>query len=236
VIAVTLLWLMAAGGQGPACGPDAAQWMADGAARAAGLDLTGAASRFEQASEAGCPDARLPALYLRGLLDAQAAATAPGGDASTSVLVTIDTISQVSGGQPGPAEIARLVLTAALAAAEDERGTMDLFLRQATDMAALQAAAGQPGAPVVSAFEAAGELWLEAGAFADAHAAFTRAADVVGRTPRVVAGLALSAMRLGDRAAACREIRGLLTWWGDREAPPAAVTEARAWLRAPGCG
>ena len=237
MLLLALAFVLAAWGQAPACGPAAVGALTEATARVAAFDVPGAAAGFEQAAEAGCADARLPALYLRGLVDARAVAESAGDEAAcAAVLVAIDALSRLSGGQPGPAEIARLVLTAALASAEGERGAMDLFLRQAIDMAALQHAAGLPGAPSLSAFEAAGDLWLDAGAAGEARAAYERAAAAVGRTPRVVAGLARSAMRLGDAPAACREIRGLLTWWGDRAGPPPAVVEARAWLRDPGCG
>jgi hypothetical protein len=62
-----------------------------------------------------------------------------------------------------------------------------------------------------------------------------RAADVMGRTPRVVAGLSRTATRLGAANVPCQEIRTVLTFWGDCAGAPPAVAEARAHLRQPWC-
>ena len=201
------------------------------------FDLPAAAEAFERALGEGCAHARIPALYVRGLVAARAAVAEGGGDpALVPVLEAAAALGAISQGLPGPAEIARLVLTAATAAAQDERETMAILLQAATDMAGLQRAAGQPGAPSVSAFEAAGDLWYQMGGYDEARQAYMRAAEIVGSTPRTVAGLARTAIRLGDGDAACRDIRSLLTFWGDRAGAPPAVVEARAYLRQPGCG
>ena len=60
---------------------------------------------------------------------------------------------------------------------------MGAFLTHAVAMESLQFAAGQPGAPVLSAHEVAGELWLQVHRFDDARAAFERAVEQVGRHP-----------------------------------------------------
>jgi hypothetical protein len=90
----------------------------------------------------------------------------------------------------GPAEIARLVLLAAAAAAQSERDEMAVYLTHAVEMESLQRAAGQPGAPGLSALEAAGDLWLQVYRYDEARAAYERAAREIGMTPRVKAGLA----------------------------------------------
>ena len=231
-----LLAMALAAAQSQPCEPGAVRLVAEATERVDTFDLPAAAEALEQALSDGCEQARVPSLYVRGLVDARVAAV-EGGSAAALVPVFEATaaLGAVSQGLPGPAEIARLVLLAAVAAAEDERETMAIFLQAAADMAALQRAAGQPGAPSVSAFEAAGDLWYQMQGYEDAREAFTRGAVVVGRTPRVVAGLVRTAIRLGDGAAACLEIRALLTFWGDRAGAPPAVAEARAYLRQPGC-
>ena len=87
------------------------------------------------------------------------------------------------------------MLVAASAAAQSERDEMGAFLTHAIAMESLQLAAGQPAAPVLSALEVAGELWLQVHRFDDARAAFERAAAQVGTTPRITAGLARATAR-----------------------------------------
>lgn len=67
---------------------------------------------------------------------------------------------------------------------------MGAYLAQATDMEVLQLEAGQPGAPGISALEAAGDLWLLVYRYDDARAAYERAARYLGMTPRIQAGFA----------------------------------------------
>jgi hypothetical protein len=130
------------------------------------------------------------ALYLRGFAAAVEAYDQGGSDESLVVVRdAIAALEKVSGGKPGPAEIARLVLVAAAAAAQSEREEMGAYLTHATDMEMLQIAAGQPGAPGISALEAAGDLWLQVHGFDEAIRAYERAAAVLGMTPRIAAGL-----------------------------------------------
>jgi hypothetical protein len=141
----------------------------------------------------GC-EGEVEALYLRGLA-AAADAYAQGGspDSLKPVAAVMADLARISGGSPGPAEIARLVLAAAAAAAQSERDEMGAFITHATEMELLQRAAGQPGAPGVSALEAAGDLWLRVHRYDDATRAYERAAEVLGMTPRIRAGLAKAA-------------------------------------------
>jgi hypothetical protein len=130
-------------------------------------------------------------LYVDGLLAAEAAYRQGGSDESlVPVRTAIAALEKISGNAPGPAEIARLVLMAAMAAAQSERDEMGAFLTHAVEMEVLQRAAGQPGAPIVSALEAAGDLWLRVHRYDDAKRAYERAAALLGMTPRIKAGLA----------------------------------------------
>ena len=129
--------------------------------------------------------------YQAGLAAAEEAYRLGGSDESLApVHEAIAALGRMSASQPGPAEIARLVLVAAAAAAQSEREEMGAFLTHAVEMELLQRAAGQPGAPLVSALEAAGDLWLRVHRYDDAKRAYERAAEVLGMTPRIKAGLA----------------------------------------------
>ena len=135
------------------------------------------------------PDVR--AVYLRGW-DAATEAARVGGSAESLAPVrgVITELEQLAGGAHGPAEIAAYVLRAAADAAQDERDEMALFLVHATELERAQLDARQPGAPGISAHEAAGELWLRVRRYEDARRAFELARSVVGTTPFIESGLA----------------------------------------------
>ena len=137
------------------------------------------------------PPVDIAAVYARGW-DAARAAYAQGGSAESlqPVRDAIAALDRGGANVPGPAQIARLVLLAAAAAAQSERDEMAIFLDQAVRLEALQLAAGQPGAPGMTAHEAAGDLWLQVHRFDDAREAYERAAAVLGMTPRIARALA----------------------------------------------
>ncbi|MGE0459795.1 MAG: alpha/beta fold hydrolase [Vicinamibacterales bacterium] len=131
----------------------------------------------------GAPDRLGPINGLLRRLDEDRAALA-----ATSVLGRLNLYAEAA-------------LRAAVAAAQDERDEMQAYLVHARDLATALAAAGQPMWPL-PIDELEGELWLEADRFADARAAFARAASA-GRGARGALGLARSLDRMGERAAAC---------------------------------
>jgi len=201
------------------------------AIRAAEFDVGGAVTLLEASASQADTGARIPLLYLRGLIAAREAfreGGAPG--ALAPVREAITELGALSKGQPGEAEIARLVLQAAAAAAQSERDEMRLYIESAMQMEVVQRAAGQRGAPLVSAAEVAGDLWLQVYRYDDARTAYTVAAERVGFTPRILSGLARAARRLNDMPAACAAYHRLVDAWGARPALPAEIVEARAYL------
>jgi hypothetical protein len=132
----------------------------------------------------------IAAVFGRGW-DAAGAAYAQGGSAESlhPVRGPIAALHGRGANVPGPAQIARLVLLAAAAAAQSERDEMAIFLDEAVRLEALQLAAGEPGAPGMSAHEAAGDLWLQVHRFDEAREAYERAAAVLGMTPRIARAL-----------------------------------------------
>jgi hypothetical protein len=186
---LALVFLLAAA-QAP-CSPEARQLVSIASERAEAPDLTAAIDALHAAAAQGCSDAEIGELYLRGLVGAREAFR-QGAPPSSLVLVNaaIAALEQIAQSQPGPAEIARLMLHAAAAAAQSERDEMALYLEHAEGMDALLREAGQPAAPVLTVAEISGELWLQVHRYDDARAAFMKAATQVGMTPRVAAGLA----------------------------------------------
>ncbi len=100
------------------------------------------------------------------------------------------------------ASYAEAVLRAAVAAAQDERDEMQVYLALGRDLATSLALGAQTRLWPLPFDEVEGELWLEVDRFTEARAAFERAA-AAGRGARGTIGLALTADRLKDVPAAC---------------------------------
>lgn len=203
--------------------------------RADAFDLAGAADAAETAVQAGCADARLTALYLRGWLAARDAYRFGGSPESLApVQQILDQIDSSAAASFGETEIVRFVLRAAMAAAQSERDTLALLIEHAINLERQRRAAGLRGAPLLTPDEAAGDLWLQVHRFEDARRAYTRAADSGLHTPRVRLGLARVAVRLSDLATACTAYTNLVAGWTASAAPPELV-EARTFVQQPAC-
>lgn len=232
MISIALALLL---GQPAACTGRGASSMASARVQAEALNLAGAADAFEAAVAAGCQDARLSALYLRGWIAARDAYRFGGSPDSLAPVRKV--LDELEAGPPqaaGETEIARFVLRAAIAAAQSERDEMALLIEHAVELEARRRSASLPGAPVVTAHEAAGDLWLQVYRYDDARRAYRRAADRIGPTRRVIVGLARTAVRMSDRAEACTQYRALVAGWrAGGEAPD--VAEVRAFVRQASC-
>jgi len=222
--------------QPQSCGSSGKALVATAQARADAFDLSGAAEAFASAAAAGCNEARLPAVYLRGLVAAREAYRFGGSPEPIApverALAELDTEPLRSAGET---QIVRFVLQAAIAASQSEREEVALLIEHAIEIEEQRRSVGLSGAPVVAAMEVAGDLWLQVHRYDDARRAFMRAAARVGRTPRVVLGLARTAVRLSDRAAACGEYRALVAGWRSPGQPPREIVEAQAFLREQMC-
>ncbi|HEX5108446.1 MAG TPA: hypothetical protein VFV95_08375 [Vicinamibacterales bacterium] len=222
--------------QTSSCGVEANALVTRAAALAEALDLSGAARSYADAAMTGCDDAVLPALYLEGLQAARDAYGVGGADWSLEkVRKAIAALETRASSGDRAAEIARVTLLAATAAAQSERDDMATFLAQATYLERLQHAAAPNAMLPATAHEVAGDLWLQVHRFDTAQQAYRAAADLVGMTPRIAAGLARTAVRLKEVAAACAAYRTLLDVWKDRAGLPAEVGEARMYLRFQNC-
>lgn len=219
------------------CRAEAAQHVATAVARGEVFDLTGAANAYFTAAAKGCVEADVPGHYLRGLMAAQAAHADFGTrDALAPVRDAIALIDARGGTVAGLPQVARLVLQAAAAAAQSERPELAVFLDQAIRLEVVQLDARQPPLPVVTAHEAAGDLWLLVRDYDNARRAYLRAEERIGTTPRITLGLARVAARMNDGLSACRQFRTFVWWWGTRSDEPPEVAEARAYLMRPACG
>jgi hypothetical protein len=213
--------------------PCDAALMSVAADRAAVFDLKSATTRLAEGIE--CPEIAVAYWYVHGLIAARDAYRY-GGSAESLELVKL-AIKQLESRSPGSsaAEIARVVLQAASAAAQSEREEMGLLLEHALNLEKQVRAAGQPGAPIVSASEVTGDLWLQVHRFEDAHRAYVAASAQVGSTRRITLGLARTAFRLGELPAACEHYRLLVSGWPKSGGEPPELGEARTFLRRAEC-
>ncbi len=192
---------------------------ADALARAAvqvqALDDGAAARMLAEAPPQGgtCAEAVLARTAIDGWIEARGLA-AIGGDPSAlgainGILRALDLQvrdSAASLDRRLAAEYAVAALRAAVAAAQDERGEMDVFLIHARDLAGRLVPGGAAPLWPLDIDELEGELWLEVDRYDDARAAFERAA-AAARGARALVGLARTLRRLGDAAGACAAYR-----------------------------
>ncbi len=199
------------------------------------MDTDGAVARLETSAGAGC-DVEVPVAFLRGLA-AGRAASALGGD-QTALRPLDALIAQVDRrAAPGsPGEIALLVLRAARAAAQSERDELFVYLSQALQVERTRGVRGLAGAPVLSAHEVAGELWLQVHRYDEAVAAFRVARGAMGDSPRVTAGLARALARQRSTVEACQEYRRLAADPAAHHPPMAGeLADAQRFLTQPSC-
>jgi hypothetical protein len=199
------------------------------------LDPARAEALLDARRREGC-DVELALIYLRGLMAARAA-YAKGGDAASLAPVQSAIAAVGERAELGAvAETVGFVLRAAMAAAQSERGELSVMLAQALQVERSLGARGQPGAPLLSAHEMAGELWLQVHRYEEAVAAYRVARAYAGDSPRLTVGLARALARQKETRAACEEYARLA-----KDAPAlrprlqGELDEAAQFLRQPVC-
>ncbi len=163
--------------------------------------------RETSAGSAECAAVTLARAALDGWNEARRLALS-GGDPQQlgSVQTLLDWLAGL--GNTLQVQYATTVIRAAVAAAQDERDEMGLYLMHADWLAGRLALVGERARWPLPPDLVAGELWFEVDRYADAQAAYTRA-SASGRSRL---GLARAAERGADTATACRAYRdaGLL--------------------------
>jgi hypothetical protein len=208
--------------------------IAAAAERAALFDLKGATTRLADGI-AACPETAVAYWYLHGLIAAREAYRFGGSPESLEPVKHAMAELESRARELPAAEIARVVLQAASSAAQSEREEMGLLLEYALTLEGKARSTGQAGAPIVSAYEIAGDLWLQVHRFEDAQRTYVTAAERVGSTRRVTLGLARTASRLGTLLQACEQYRVLVSEWPKDGGEPPEVNEAHTFLRRPEC-
>jgi hypothetical protein len=219
-------------GQSPCA--NSAALIASANERAALFDLRGAMKGLAT-DLSTCTETSVAYWYLHGLIAARDAYRFGGSPESLApVKVAIEQLAARSK-DSAVAEIARVVLLAASSGAQSERDEMGLFLEHAINLERQQRAAGLAAAPIVTAHEVAGDLWLQVHRFDDARRAYLEAATQIGATRRVTLGLARTAARLADSQTSCEQYRNLVSGWPQRGGEPPELSEARTVLRRQDC-
>jgi len=113
------------------------------------------------------------------------------------------------------ARYADAAIRAAIAAAQEEREEMAVFLEHARALSVQMALIGAPARWPLPIDELDGELWFEVDRFTEARDAYQRAVKTTA-SPRAWLGLARANARLNDGAAACAAYKAT---------PQAAVSE-----------
>jgi hypothetical protein len=212
-----------------------ASTLGEARALAVRLDTEGAVIRLEAGARSGC-DVELAVAFLKALAAGRAAWARGGDEASLRPLQELIAVIEQRT-QPGsPEEIAVLLIRAIAAAAQNERDELFAYLSQALQVERARGARGLSGAPILTAHELAGELWLDVHRYDDAVAAFRIARGASGDSPRLVAGLARALARQRSTADACIEYRRLNADASARLPSMAReLAEARAFLAQPAC-
>jgi hypothetical protein len=199
------------------------------------LNPTAAESELAARGRDGC-DVRLASIYLRGLTAARAAYARGGDQASLAPVRQAIASAGELAALGETAEIVGFVLRAAAAAAQSERDEMAAMLAQALQVERGRGARGLGGAPLVSAHEIAGDLWLQVHRYDEAAAAYRIGRAFAGDSPRTTVGLARSLARQNQIGEACQEYRRLADQApGLRPAMKEELSEAGQFLRRPAC-
>jgi hypothetical protein len=207
------------------------------AARTHIVRLNAAAAESELAARGrdGC-DVELALIYLRGLIAAKAAYARGGDETSLAPVRAAIAAAGERAALGETAEIVGFVLQAAVAAAQSERDEMSAMLAQALQVERGRGARGLGGAPLLSAHEIAGELWLQVHRYDEAAAAYRVGRAFAGDSPRTTVGLARSLARQNEIGEACREYRRLAEQAPAlRPALKEELNEADQFLRRPAC-
>lgn len=180
-------------------------------------------------------ESRIAALFARGLGAARSAW--PGGQvgpiaAAHQAADRLERLMQAEGPR-GQAAIARALVLAAIAAAQEERDELALLLTHATDLDAATDQTGQaiPELPL-PVHEVAGDLWLQVDRYADAVREYEAAVERYPGRARAWLGLARAARKAGDSRRAREAFTAFLEAWSEADDDLPELAEARQYLGA----
>jgi hypothetical protein len=175
-------------------------------------------------------EARATVIFGRGLAAARAAW--PGGerrlvDIARSAAEALRLLG-AEGSTSRDLEVGRALILAAVAASQEEREEMRLFLTQALSVAERTSAPPTGILMFGPPREIAGDLWLQVARFRDAEREYGAVVAADGRRARSWLGLARAAAKAGDRGAAAEAAGRFLDLWRNADPGLEELVEARA--------
>ena len=190
-------------------------------------DWNGAMALVDQPS-----DADGIAAYARGIAAARAAWERGQPDLldiarASAMLLEQRTLRQ---GSSSLAELQRVCVRAAIAAAQEERAELEVLLVHAASMTLRPAPPRAPTHPIIPVHELAGDLWLQVSRLRDAVREYAAAVEQHPRRPRPLMGLARAYARSGNTARARTAYESLLVLWKDADAGRPELVEATRFL------
>lgn len=177
---------------------------------------------------------RVAALFSRGLGAARAAwpgGVGPMAEIARRAAESLDRMAQAEGRQ-GRAELARVIVLAAIAAAQEERDELQVLLSHATDLdvgADGRDTSGLPPLPLPVP-EIAGDLWLQVDRYEEAIAAYTTATERHPERGRSWLGLARASVKTGAARQATDAYRAFLERWTGADPDLPELAEAHAFV------
>jgi hypothetical protein len=186
----------------------------------------------------GCPELDVARLAVSGWAEARRLALVGGApEALGSIRQILERLAFVVSERPATtvhsqrAAYAHAVLRAAVAAAQDERDEMQVYLMHARTLAESLRLAREAYTWPLPIDLVEGELWLEVDRFVEAREAFARVAGAA-LAARAALGLGRSLERLDDVPGACAAYRRA----ADANLAPAASERARVAIVRLACG
>jgi tetratricopeptide (TPR) repeat protein len=127
-------------------------------------------------------------------------------------------------------ELYRVLVRAAIAAAQEETPELELLTSHAVSLERRLRDTGQIDIPLQPASEIAGDLWLQVYREDTARQAYQATLEEWPRRAGALIGVGRASARLGDEAAAKEAYRALLDLWQDADRARPELTEARRAL------
>jgi tetratricopeptide (TPR) repeat protein len=239
ILAAMVATASVSAGQEAGCDEAARRAMVDAARLVDEADETGGLARLREAFDTHRECGALAVAFWASTGLAHARHAAMRGGPPELIAPVEEALNELAawharGGVVRDAEYAGSALRAAVAAAQDERSEMAVWLAHATELAArVGLAEVEPRWPLPAAVLVA-DQWYGVYRLAEARDAYEAALEA---TPTAYAyrGLARTFNRMGDIVAACEAYRNLVSWLDTRNPDGVALDEARAYLDRPLC-
>ncbi len=184
----------------------------------------------DAAAAAGCDADPVVCTFIHGY----AAARLASPEAKAGLIAEAgDCARQLQGAVSNPvsvAELYRVFVRAAMAAAQEETPELDLLITHAVSLEKRLRESGQMDVPLQPATEIAGDLWLQVNRYDTARQAYRATLEDWPHRPASLLGIARASVELHDDAAAKEAYRALLDLWPNADPTRPELLEAKRAL------